>query len=73
MLEDAYLERVDFRPPAIDPTDMFATMQRLMGAGDARKLNTLIVDVHGTGKKRGDGTLTLTVEGTVASVPVYVR
>lgn len=74
-IPDAYMERVDFRPPAIDPTDMFATMQRLMSAGDARKLNTLIVDVRGTAKKKGDGTLTLRVSGTEAeaSVPVHVR
>jgi hypothetical protein len=74
-LADAYLERVDFRPPPIDPTDMFATMQRLMSAGDARKLNTLIVDVRGTAKKKGEGTLTLAVAGTEAeaSVPVRVR
>ena len=74
-LADAYLERVDFRPPSIDPNDMFSTMQRLMSAGDQRKLNTLIVDVRGTAKKKGDGTLTLAVEGTEAeaSVPVHVR
>lgn len=74
-LADAYLERVDFRPPSIDPTDMFATMQRLMSAGDQRKLNTLIVDVRGTAKKKGDGTLTLAIAGTEAeaSVPVHVR
>jgi hypothetical protein len=74
-LPDAYLERVDFRPPSIDPTDMFSTMQRLMSAGDARKLNTLVVDVRGTAKKKGEGTLTLSVSGTdaEASVPVHVR
>lgn len=74
-LPDAYLERVDFRPPAIDPTDMFSTMQRLMSAGDARKLNTLIIDVRGSAKKKGEGTLTLCVSGTdaEASVPVHVR
>lgn len=74
-LADAYLERVDFRPPSIDPTDMFATMQRLMSAGDQRKLNTLIVDVRGTAKKKGEGTLTLAIAGTEAeaSVPVHVR
>lgn len=74
-LADAYLERVDFRPPSIDPTDMFSTMQRLMSAGDQRKLNTLIVDVRGTAKKKGEGTLTLAVEGTEAeaSVPVHIR
>lgn len=72
---DAYMERVDFRPPSIDPTDMFATMQRLMSAGDARKLNTMIVDVRGTAKKKGEGTLTLAIAGTEveASVPVHVR
>jgi hypothetical protein len=74
-LPDAYLERVDFRPPAIDPTDMFSTMQRLMSAGDARKLNTVVVDVRATAKKKGEGTLTLSVSGTEAeaSVPVHVR
>jgi hypothetical protein len=74
-LPDAFLERVDFRPPSIDPTDMFATMQRLMSAGDQRKLNTMIVDVRGTAKKKGEGMLTLAVAGTEAeaSVPVHVR
>jgi hypothetical protein len=74
-LPDAYLERVDFRPPSIDPSDMFATMQRLMSAGDQRKLNTMIVDVRGRAKKKGEGTLTLAIGGTEAeaSVPVHVR
>jgi hypothetical protein len=58
-LSNAFLERLDTRPPALDTSDMFATMQRLMSAGDAQQLNTMLVDVKGAGRRSGEGTLVL--------------
>lgn len=79
-LEDVFLERVDIHLPMIDPTDMFSTMQRIMNAGDARQRNTMVIDVRGTAKAVGEGSLELrvsalngTVDPSEAIVPVHVR
>ncbi|MDB4939455.1 MAG: hypothetical protein JWP87_6427 [Labilithrix sp.] len=58
-LADAFLERIDAPPPTFDMSDMFATMQRLMSAGDAQQLNTLLVDVKAVGVRAGEGSLVL--------------
>jgi hypothetical protein len=67
-LDDAFLERVDLRPPALDPTDMFATMQRLMSAGETQQLNTLLVSVSGLVRKSGQGMLELTASSLAGAV-----
>ena len=67
-LDDAFLERVDLRPPALDPTDMFATMQRLMSAGETQQLNTLLVSVSGVVRKSGEGMLELTASSLAGAV-----
>lgn len=78
-LDDAFLERVDLRPPALDPTDMFATMQRLMSAGETQQLNTLLVGVAGVARRAGQGALVLGASdrsGTLArgeaAIPVRI-
>jgi hypothetical protein len=68
-LADAFLERIDARPPALDMTDMFATMQRLMSAGDAQQLNTLLVNVSGTAARAGEGSLELTASTANEAIP----
>ncbi len=67
-LEDAFLERVDLRPPALDPSDMFATMQRLMSAGESQQLNTMLVGVAGVARRAGEGELGLRAVATSAAV-----
>lgn len=59
-IADAFLERADAAIPKIDPADMFATMQRLMSAGEATELGTLLVGVRGTALRAGEGELVLT-------------
>lgn len=59
-IDDAFLESVEIVPPVFDGTDMFTTMQRIMSAGEARQLNTVLVNVTGTGAQIGDGALVLT-------------
>ncbi len=58
-LPDALLERVDVAPPTFDMSDLFSTMQRLVGAGDAQQRNTLFVTVRATRTGRGKGALVL--------------
>lgn len=61
LLADAHLERIDAAPPQLDLSDMFATMQRLVSAGDDQQRNTLLASVRLTRKRAGKGALTLKV------------
>jgi hypothetical protein len=79
-LPDAFLERVRRGPPEVDPSDLFATMQRLMSAGDEQVLNTLTVRPSGTGVRAGEGALVLRASPLTgelaageAAIPVRVR
>lgn len=80
-LPDAFLERVEIGPPQLDATDLFASMQRIMSAGDQALLNTLTVRPSGTGRRAGEGELVLTVSPLAApgvasgeaSIPVHVK
>jgi hypothetical protein len=81
-LPEAFLESVSNAPPALDMTDLFSTMQRLMSANDAQVLNTLTVNVSGVGTTAGEGELVLRVSplgeaSAVAAgetaIPVRVR
>ena len=54
-------------------------MQRLVSAGDAQQLNTIVVGVSGTGRRAGAGTLVLSAKPRApgiaageAAVPVRV-
>jgi hypothetical protein len=68
-LGDAFLERIDAPPPALDMSDMFATMQRLMSAGDAQQLNTILVNVTATAARAGEGSLVLTAAAASGALP----
>jgi hypothetical protein len=79
-IADAFLERAEIGPPQLDATDLFASMQRIMSAGDQALLNTLTIRPSGTGRRAGKGTLVLkasplaggTVAAGEASIPVRV-
>lgn len=58
-LPGMFLERVDVAPPTFDLGDLFSTMQRLVGAGDAQQRNTLFVTVRATRTGGGKGALVL--------------
>lgn len=78
-LPDAFLEGIDLAPPALDMSDLFSSMQRMMSSGEARVLNTITVLVTGTGLKAGEGELTLEaipssseLPGSAATIPIRV-
>lgn len=75
---DAYLESVAMGLDAIDMSDMFSTVQRLMSGAEDQQRNTLLVGVSARALKRGAGELVLTVsspsgEAAAASGSVTVR
>lgn len=80
-LPDAVLEHVPDGMPDFDPTDMFATMQRMQAAAEARVANTLAVLPRGKGLRAGEGRLVLRARALgdpalaagEAHVPVRVR
>lgn len=79
-LPDALLEAVPEGLPDFDPTDMFATIQRIQASAEARVQNTLTVLPRGRALRAGEGRLVLAasplggdVAGGEGVVPVRVR
>ena len=70
-IADAVLEPAAASLPSLlDASDLFSTMQRLMSAGDAQLLNTIVVGITGKGRRAGTGALTLRARAAAASEDV---
>jgi hypothetical protein len=79
-LDDAVLEPAELSPAGLDMNDMFAALQRIVGAADAQLENTILVGVRGTGRRAGEGSLVLraaalddAIAAGEAAVAVHVR